>query len=203
MVNADELHPTQKNVGLLEVAVKRAEIDSFDFKKQRRQYLKKRLVPVVIGPKNRFYIIDRHHMSRALLDSGYKKIYVEIQKDWSDLSQKEFWEKMEKNGFVYLYDENRRKISVDELPTRLIDLGDDLYRSLAYFAREAGAYKKMNTPFIEFVWAEFYKQSISPESIVNNLDEAVQEAILLSRSPLAKKIPGFIGNKKKCAEISL
>ena len=34
--------------------------------KEMEQYLKKKEIPVIIGPNNKFYLIDRHHLLYAL-----------------------------------------------------------------------------------------------------------------------------------------
>src|SRR5690349_9408074 len=55
-----EFYPTQFMIGYDLAYQKQIEIESFD-KSQLEKYLKKNMIPVVIGPDNRFYMTDRHH----------------------------------------------------------------------------------------------------------------------------------------------
>ena len=59
------LHPTQQNVGLLQVEDDQAKLAGKKPKALER-YLRKKEIPVVIGPGGRFYLTDRHHLSSAL-----------------------------------------------------------------------------------------------------------------------------------------
>ena len=68
-VPIDELHPTQITVGMEEVRAKRKE---WRAKGDDRAgaFLGRHLIPVVLGPKSRSYVIDHHHLARALFDEG-------------------------------------------------------------------------------------------------------------------------------------
>jgi hypothetical protein len=44
-----------------------------------------------LGPKNRYYIIDHHHLARALHDEGVKKVLVTVTADLKKLEQDAFW----------------------------------------------------------------------------------------------------------------
>ena len=69
-VNVPDLRPTQVTVGLREVIQKREEWLRLS-KDARKQYLKGHVVPIVRGPKGYRYIVDHHHVARALLDEGH------------------------------------------------------------------------------------------------------------------------------------
>lgn len=186
------LKPTQAVVGMKSVEVKTRMFERTS-KEERREYLHENPVPVVKGPNQELYMIDHHHMSRSLHDSDHSKIYVEVVRDWSDLSISEFWEKMDKAGFAYLLDTEGKKITYADLPTSVTELKDDPFRSLAYFARKQGAYEKSSTPFAEFKWAAYYRTYFTSEDLEKDWLGTLNKALDLSFTQEAAKLPGYKG----------
>lgn len=189
--NVMNLRPTQVAVGMASVKLKTENLAKMTTE-ARINYLQKHPVPVVVGPDGGFYLIDHHHMSRALLESGHRYLFIQIVADWSQMNPTEFWGEMEKKGYTWLYDQNGNKLKPSQLPRTIINLQDDPYRSLAYFAREAGAYNKTTTPFAEFFWAAFYKKHIALSEL-SNWKKATAKAVQLSQSPEAAQLPGYKG----------
>jgi hypothetical protein len=72
-----DLHPTQITVGMREVNAKRK-----GWREKRRkksgEFLGKHVIPVILGPNNRHYVIDHHHLARALHEEGVKDVLVTI-----------------------------------------------------------------------------------------------------------------------------
>lgn len=64
-VEIAELRPTQITVGRIEVADKRQEWRR-NAKKHGPEYLERHMVPLVLGPKERAYLVDHHHLVRPL-----------------------------------------------------------------------------------------------------------------------------------------
>jgi hypothetical protein len=60
-----DLRPTQMTLGMREVERKRAEWKNLA-PAQTGAFLGSHMIPVVRGPKSRYYIIDHHHLARAL-----------------------------------------------------------------------------------------------------------------------------------------
>ena len=60
-----DLRPTQMTVGMREVKEKRKRFKEQDAEKLSKT-LGKHMIPVVIGPDKRYYVVDHHHMARAL-----------------------------------------------------------------------------------------------------------------------------------------
>lgn len=185
------LRPTQMHVGMEAVNDRMERIAPLE-RDERHEYLQERPVPVVIGPGGEFYMIDRHHMSLALVMSGHRKIYVRIVKNWSKSSKRDFWKKMERAGYAYLRDEDLNKIGPKDLPADVTELKDDPYRALAAHARERGAFKKSLLPFAEFRWAAFYRDHISPEELSRDWESSLDRAIDISSYEDAKALPGYI-----------
>jgi hypothetical protein len=79
------------------------------------------------------------------------------------------------------------------LPQQLDKLVDDPYRSLAGYVRDAGGFDKTPTAFAEFIWADFFRRNVPVEDVQRNFPSAVQAALPLAQSHLAKGIPGFNG----------
>ena len=68
-VDIADLRPTQITVGLREVAVKRKRWREIGGKKGAK-FLGKHMIPVILGPKKRHYVIDHHHLALALHERG-------------------------------------------------------------------------------------------------------------------------------------
>src|ERR1700740_3438471 len=71
------LRPTQMTVGMREVKEKRQRWRENKSKKQS-ELLGKHMIPVVYGPDERYYVVDHHHLARALYDEGVKDILVNV-----------------------------------------------------------------------------------------------------------------------------
>ena len=191
-----ELHPTQFSIGMREVDRKAKKIH--DLKQDDdslKEFKKENPEPTVIGPGGELFIIDHHHLARALADENVKKTYCKIVANFSNLGRRDFWKKMESSSWVYLYDQTGHgPRSYLDLPVTVKGLRDDPYRSLAGAVREADGYKKSNIPFTEFKWANFFRSRITIKGHSDNhFKEAVEEAIKLAKSTQARGLPGYIG----------
>jgi len=49
------------------------------------------MIPVILGPKKRHYIIDHHHLALALHDEGVKHVAVTVIANLSALEPDAFW----------------------------------------------------------------------------------------------------------------
>ncbi len=105
---------------------------------------------MVRGPRGELYMIDHHHLTRALFEIGVKSAYVAVLSDWSRESKRKFWQKMIEKKFTYLIDSNGKAIDPADLPQHIEALQDDPHRSLAYFVREQNGFTKSKKPFSEF-----------------------------------------------------
>ena len=85
-----KLHPTQISIGYQQVNEKICKL-LYKTKKELDKYLKNHLVPVIIGPENKHYIIDHHHLCCALNKLSINEVYYYVKKDLSKLSNKDFW----------------------------------------------------------------------------------------------------------------
>ena len=188
----DDLRPTQITAGYAEVALKRDEWARLG-RKARRELLVSHWFPAVFGPRNRYHIVDHHHLGLALLQEGVERVRVMVLADLSYLAPSIFWRVMEQHNWAHPFDAAGERRGFDAIPRRITQLVDDPYRSLAGLLRGAGGYAKDTAPYAEFLWADYLRQHISPAQIGQSLEAAVREALGLARSPLARYLPGWSG----------
>ena len=149
-----DLRPTQMTVGVREVKEKRKRWRE-ESKKKGAEFLGKHMIPVVLGPEDRHYVIDHHHLARALLDEGVEDILVTVVKNLRTLEPDSFWFVLDNHSWMHPYDDEGRLRPYKDLPKTVAGLIDDPFRSLAGELRRAGGFAKDTTPFSEFLWADF------------------------------------------------
>ena len=154
-------------VGLREVERKRAE-----WRKRAERdgpdFLGSHMIPVILGPKSVPYVIDHHHLARALHDEGVTHVLVSVVADLHYLKKPVFWTFMDNRNWLHPFDAEGTRQSHNELPKRISEMKDDQYRSLAGEVRRSGGYAKDNTPYSEFLWADFLRHQISAKLVENN-----------------------------------
>jgi hypothetical protein len=189
-----KLRPTQMTLGMHEVgknrkawgAAKSAKLDVF---------LERHMVPVVIGPAKELYLIDHHHLARALLDEKVESVFVTIVDDLSMVKGQAFWTYMEFHGWTHPYDGKGRRHDYADLPKSIAEMVDDPYRSLSGELRDAGGYAKDAQPYAEFVWADFLRPLIKAKSIKRDFTAALAVAMRHAKSDEASYLPGWCGAK--------
>lgn len=186
------LRPTQMTVGLREVREKRKRWRERDEEKQA-DLLGKHMIPVVCGPDSRYYVIDHHHLGRALHDEGVKEVLVTIVGDLRMVEREAFWGVMDNKRWVYPYDAKGERRSFRDLPKSVADLKDDPFRSLAGELRRMGGFAKDTTPFSEFLWADFLRRQVSRKVVESDFDRAIEKAMAAARSKNAIYLPGWCG----------
>lgn len=191
-VPIERLRPTQFAVGYREVDERAKEIAQKSPKKLKA-YVEEHLPLIVIGPGGQPYLIDGHHLSRALLKSGVATtVEARVEANWRELSQPEFWNKMKEHGWVYLYDNlGQGPQDVEKLPKTVTELTDDPYRALAWAVRKRGGLDKTHGSFDEFKWANFFRSRVPIGSQPGDFDRAIKAALQISHSPEAKDLPGY------------
>jgi hypothetical protein len=188
-----ELRPTQITVGMREVNAKRDGWREQEEKK-KAEFLARHLIPVIRGPKARYYVIDHHHLSLALLNEGVETVRVIVVADLVDLKNEEFWVHLDNRGWLHPYDAMGRRRDFDDIPRRIADLKDDPFRSLAGELRRRGGFAKDTTPFSEFLWADFLRRRIDRAAAKHHFAEAMVEAMKLAKSPQTRHLPGWCGS---------
>jgi len=191
-VAIDELKPTQITVGFREVAEKRKRFAEMN-DKAGGDFLGRHMLPTVLGPKERHYLIDNHHLARALQEEKVESALVTVVADLTALSKTSFWRFLDNRNWCHTYDENGERTPFDAIPANLSKLKDDPYRSLAGELRHAGGYAKDLTPFSEFLWADFLRTRIKAKAISADFAAALDRAVKLAKSRDAAFLPGWCG----------
>jgi hypothetical protein len=168
-VAIEGLRPTQMTVGMREVDDKRKRFRGHKPKKIGK-YLGGHMIPVVWGPKERYYIIDHHHLALALHKEGMEHVLVTVISDLRQLELDAFWVFLDHHGWVYPYDVNGRRR----------DFSD-------------GGFAKDTTPFSEFLWADFLRQRLKTKVVQRDFEAALEKGLRLAKSTESQYLPGWCG----------
>lgn len=187
-----ELRPTQITVGMREVREKRKHWQETEARKGA-EFLGKHMIPVILGAKDRHYVIDHHHLGRALIDDGVEHILVTVVADLRKLEKEAFWIFLDNRGWMHPYDDVGQRRTYEDIPKSLTDLVDDPFRSLAGELRRAGGYAKDTTPFAEFLWADFMRRRIKRKLVEDDFAHALEKALELAKSEATDFLPGWCG----------
>jgi hypothetical protein len=191
-VAIEDLRPTQITLGFHEVDQKRRQWrgrngDDGD------AFLGRHMIPSVLGPKGRHYIIDNHHLARALHEEKVKEVLVTVAADLQALSRSSFWTYLDNRAWCHPYDTEGRRTDFAAIPASIDKLLDDPFRSLAGDLRHAGGFAKDVTPFAEFLWADFLRKRFKRKSVQKNFAAALRKALALSKTRAAAYLPGWCG----------
>jgi hypothetical protein len=186
-----DLRPTQMTVGYREVARKRKEWEKREEK--GGEYLGQHMIPVVMGPKERLWMIDNHHLARALHEEGVKCVLVRIVADLRLVRGRLFRTYMDNRNWIHPFDAEGRRHDFGDIPRDIGELTDDPYRSLAGELRRAGGYAKDDTPYSEFMWADFLRRHVAKGLIERDFLGAIDQALAAARTRNAAYLPGWAG----------
>jgi len=206
-----QLRPTQFVVGYVQVAKLVARTNQTlaeaktkkERKKRLHKMMRRKKIPVVVGPGETMYMIDHHHWSKAVWDSDLKfakkNLYYHIIADFSHLDEPQFWEEMKRNNWMYLQC-NGESLSHELLPADVTTLQNDPYRALARAVRgKRRGWRKTNIPFCELLWADYLRAhsasfiSLAGEGDIDDRDNhaAFELAVVLCQAEDAAMLPGF------------
>ena len=191
-VAIEDLRPTQITVGLREVKAKRK---AWRDKKgdRRAEFLGRHMIPVILGPKDRFYVVDHHHLTRALHEEGVKNVLVTVMAKLNRLEPDAFWFVLDSRDWMHPFDDQGRRRGYEEIPKSVEDLIDDPFRSLAGELRRVGGYAKDTTLYSEFLWADFLRRRMKRKAVERDFEAALDHALKLSKSEDADYLPGWCG----------
>jgi hypothetical protein len=187
-----DLRPTQMTVGMREVNAKRKRWREMSGGKGGK-FLGSHMIPVVLGPKKRNYVVDHHHLALALHDEKVKEVAVVVTANLSALEPDEFWTVMDNRNWMHPFDADGRRRSYEDIPKSVTEMVDDPFQSLAGELRRAGGFSKDTTPFSEFLWADFLRRRLKRKDVENDFDRALEKALELAKSDKATHLPGWCG----------
>ena len=165
--------------------------------KQLDKLMKKKEIPVVIAPDGSYWLVDRHHLTKALWQHGVKDARVKVIGRLQDKAN--FWSQMQNNHWAWLKDEKGQPLTPEQLPTRIDKLPDYPYRTLAGLLQNAGYFRKdKQVYFVEFAWASWLGKQMQWMPVDSaNLAARLQQAKRLACGSDAKELPGYPG--KQCS----
>ena len=186
------LRPTQITVGMREVKAKQK---GWREKKGKKggEFLGKHMIPVILGPDDRHYVIDHHHLARALHEEGVKNVLVTVVANLNMVDRDTFWTVLDNRSWMHPFDDKGRRRDYKDIPKSVRDLVDDPFRSLAGELRRAGGFAKDTTPFSEFLWADFLRRRIKRKLVEHDFDRAIITAMKFAKSQEAIFLPGWCG----------
>jgi hypothetical protein len=187
-----DLRPTQITVGMREVEAKRNAWRKTSGKKGQK-FLGKHLIPVILGPKNRHYVIDHHHLARALHEEGVEDVAVTVVANLSKLEIDSFWFVMDNRNWMHPFDDEGSRRGYRDIPKSVNELVDDPFRSLSGELRRLGGFAKDTTPFSEFMWADFLRRRMKRKLVEKDFNGALEQALELAKSEEADYLPGWSG----------
>jgi Putative ParB-like nuclease len=124
----NELRPTQMTVGYDEVAFKRRNWNVLT-SEERSRFVCEHIFPAVLGSNGNYYILDGHHLGRALLEEGGDNVLILPVEDLSYLDQGGFWRVMERRNLIYPYAQGQRH-NFEDMPQ--LDFGQFMRRGRAH-----------------------------------------------------------------------
>jgi hypothetical protein len=194
-VEVARLQPTQLCVGLAEVRHRHADF-SGESAKDRRRYLRGKPVPLVRAGDGALWMVDRHHRLRGLLEVDPTATafgYVVLQVDSS--LRAVVLTTLRNLGWLYLHDgRGQGPRPPERLPTSLLELEDDPYRSLVWKLKQEGVIAAAPLiPFHEFRWGAWLRSRNLPPFQSLRLEPALPAARALARSRAASHLAGWLG----------
>ncbi|WP_368225214.1 ParB-like protein [Aeromonas sp. R1-1] len=195
-IGIDALHPTQGGVGQIQVDETQATLAGMSAK-QLDKLMKKKEIPVVIAPDGSYWLVDRHHLTKALWQQGVKDARVKVIGRLQDKAN--FWSQMQNNHWAWLKDEKGQPLTPEQLPSSIDKLPDYPYRTLAGLLQNAGYFRKdKQVYFVEFAWASWLGKQMQWMPVDSaNLAARLQQAKRLACGSDAKDLPGYLG--KQCS----
>ena len=187
-----KLRPTQMTVGYREVARKRHSWREC-VEREGGEYLGRHMIPVVIGPGGTHWLIDNHHLARALHDEGVEHVLTSVVARLEHLGKRRFLTFMDNRNWLHPYDAEGKRCAYKDMPHSVAKLADDPYRSLAGEMRRAGGYAKVETPYAEFLWADFLRVRVAARLVEKDFDKAVSKALDIAHGEHATYLPGYCG----------
>ena len=190
-----QLQPTQMCVGLAEVRSRQLDF-SEESGDQRRRYLRSNPVPLVRNSSGLFWMMDRHHRLRGLIELAPESIafgYIALEVSSDDRTL--VLEELERRGWLYLHDgRGLGPLPATTLPSSLHGLQDDPYRSLVWKLKKEGCIEpEPLIPFHEFRWGAWLRSRTLPPFSSTHLDSALPAARALVRSRAASHLAGWKG----------
>ncbi|QNI97950.1 ParB-like protein [Synechococcus sp. RS9902] len=199
-VSAAKLQPTQWCVGLAEIWSREKDFAQ-DTRQQRLDYLRGKPVPLIRSADGAMWMLDRHHRLRGLIGiDPVATTWGYVVEELPTADRNAVLAHLHNQGWLYLYDgRGNGPLPAEQLPTSLLGLDDDPYRSLVWKLKQEGWIKPQPLiPYHEFRWGAWLRSRPLPPFSSRRLEPALAAARQLVCSAAAQDMPGWKGDKKAC-----
>ncbi|MFM9428215.1 hypothetical protein RCH10_004677 [Variovorax sp. GrIS 2.14] len=95
--------------------------------------------------------------------------------------------------WAHPYHETGVRCDLKDIPDSFEKLRDDPCRSLAAEVRDAGGFSKSDAPFLEFLWANYFRAAVDSKVLAGNKKKVVKLALKLAKSDTSAQLPGWAG----------
>ena len=194
-MDVQRLQPTQMCIGLAEVRSRQRDFLN-DSDEERLRYLRTKPVPLVRNGKGELWMLDRHHRLRALLEmEPGMTTYGYVVEELETHDRAVVLEHLQQRGWLYLFDgRGLGPQAAQAMPTALLHLQDDPYRSLVWKLKKERAIKPQPLiPYHEFRWGAWLRSRPLPPFSSMQLEPALPAARRLVRSASAAHLAGWSG----------
>ena len=182
-------------IGLAEVRSRQRDfLDDTD--EERSRYLRTKPVPLVRSAAGDLWMVDRHHRLRALVELDPKVTsFGDVIEDLPTHDRLTVLAHLQRRGWLYLFDGRGNGPHAPEaLPSKLMGLQDDPYRSLVWkLKKEKAISPQPLIPYHEFRWGAWLRSRPLPPFSSEHLDPALPAARALVRSSSAAHLAGWTG----------
>lgn len=182
-------------IGLAEVRSRQRDFLN-DSAEDRLRYLRTKPVPLVRNRQGELWMVDRHHRLRALLemDPGVTT-YGYVVEDVDSNDRQDVLHHLQQRGWMYLFDgRGNGPLPSEAMPTSLMELQDDPYRSLVWkLKKERAIQPQPLIPYHEFRWGAWLRSRPLPPFSSMQLEPALPAARQLVKSLGASHLAGWSG----------
>ncbi|MGO1297834.1 MAG: ParB/Srx family N-terminal domain-containing protein [Vibrio sp.] len=163
---------------------------------------------IVIAPNDQYYLTDGHHTFNAFYQmpkgGEHFHVHVLVVQDYRQLpNMTAFWQSMQQDGNVWLFDINSQPIVPNQLPKSLglRHFTDDPYRSMLYFTRNISWEKPSSpVPFLEFYWAKELRKKVNLNQFDLNSKRGYEQAIRASSIAILSMQMNDVGGSHRSVE---
>ena len=182
-------------IGLAEVRSRQRDFLN-DSQEERQRYLRTKPVPLVRNTRGELWMVDRHHRLRALLEMDPTvTTFGYVIEDLDTDDRQDVLQHLQQRGWLYLFDgRGKGPLAPEALPSSLMGLQDDPYRSLVWKLKKERAIKPQPLiPYHEFRWGAWLRSRPLPPFSSAQLEPALPAARHLVRSSGAAHLAGWTG----------
>ena len=187
------LRPTQMTVGMREVKEKRKRWREQKSEKKRAELLGKHMIPVVLGPDEHYYVVDHHHLARALHDEGVKDILVTVIGDLTMVDREAFWGVMDTQAMGLSLRRQGRAAALQGHA----EIGSRPHgRSVPQPRRRIAPHRRLRQghhAVQRILWADFLRRKISRKSVEEISTRRSRRRWRCAKSKDAVYLPGWCG----------